>query len=81
MRIIRIIRIGLSNIRIQISDTSPIATLIKQRLRHQYMHNWYASVRETSKLEYYCQFKISFCFEKYLDVIQNDLFRQHTLWR
>ena len=45
-------------------------------LEDQYIQNWYASVRETSKLEYYCQFKTSFCFEKYLDVIQNDLVRK-----
>lgn len=49
---------------------------IKRRLRDQYIQNWNVSVRETSKLEYYCQFKTSFCFEKYLDVIQNDSIRK-----
>jgi hypothetical protein len=51
--------------------------IIKRRIRDQFIQTWNASINNTSKLEYYCQFKKSFGYEQYLDVVKNDTLRKH----
>ena len=43
--------------------------MFKQRLKDNYVQEWYSSTNETSKLKHYCQYKSSFEMEKYLSVI------------
>ena len=52
-----------------------ITSFLKQRLRDQYVQNWYECINSQSKLEYYCKFKNCFKYEKYLDVVDNAKYR------
>ena len=38
----------------------------------QYKQTWFTKINEMPKLNYYCKFKKSFQYEKYLDVLEND---------
>lgn len=53
----------------------PCFGLIKNRIRDQFMQSWYASISNSSKLEYYCQFKTEFKLEKYIECIASDSLR------
>ena len=40
--------------------------MLKQRLRDQYIQDWSTNIHASPKLEHYCKFKDTFCFEDYL---------------
>lgn len=63
--------LGFSNLIDNIEADFNYASLFKVRLRDQFIQEWNASIRDTTKLQYYCNFKKSFCFEEYLDKISN----------
>ena len=56
--------------------------MLKQRLRDQYLQDWSTNIRASPKLEHYCKFKDTFCFEDYLSKLQsNELRRNFTSLR
>ncbi|MCG7875093.1 MAG: reverse transcriptase family protein [Candidatus Thiodiazotropha endolucinida] len=64
--------LGFSNFWMTQEVDIPSYQLIKNRIRDNFTQSWYARISNTSKLEYYCQFKTEFKFEKYVDCIKND---------
>ena len=50
----------------------PSYEMIRNRIRGHFTQNWYATISEFSKLEYYCQFKTGFRFKKICGIISND---------
>ena len=48
-----------------------VLSLMKRRIRDQYIQEREMNVNNASKLEYYRRFKKNFEYEKYLDVIKN----------
>ena len=48
-------------------------SMLKQRLCDQYIKNG----RQTPKLEHYCKFKDTFCFEDYLSKLQSNELRRN----
>ena len=64
--------LGRSNIRLFFNPQVNYYPTIKNRLRDQFIQDWYQSVISTSKLEYYSQFKKKFEFESYLNKISNN---------
>lgn len=50
--------------------------MLKQRLRDQYLQEWSDTVDNQPKLDYYKKFKTEFCYEKYLDIVDNSNFRK-----
>ena len=53
----------------------PCFEVIRNRIRDHFTQHWYANICNTSKLEYYCQFKTEFKMEKYVECISNDKLR------
>ena len=53
----------------------PCFEVIKKRKRDHFTQHWYANICNSSKLEYYCQFKTEFKMEKYVECISNDKLR------
>ena len=47
-----------------------VLSLMKRRIRDQYIQEWEMNVNNASKLEYYRRFKKNFEYEKYLGVIK-----------
>ena len=45
------------------------------RIRDHFTQHWFANINNSSKLEYYCQFKTEFKMEKYVESISNDKLR------
>ena len=54
-----------------------VLSLMKRRIRDQYIQEWEMNVNNASKLEYYRRFKKNFEYEKYLDVIKNGAIRRN----
>lgn len=69
-------RLGYGDIWCNFNQEINYFPMLKQRLRDQYIQEWNASVQNVSKLDYFRQFKTSFCYEKYLDVISNSTIRK-----
>jgi hypothetical protein len=55
---------------------SDFSLIFKQRLRDQFIQNWHEQINNMPKLFYFRNFKSNFCFEEYLNVIQNDKLRK-----
>ena len=53
----------------------PSYEIIRNRIRDHFTQNWYATISDFSKLEYYCQFKTGFKLETYVECISNDSLR------
>ena len=53
----------------------PCFEVIRNRIRDHFTQHWYANICNSSKLEYYCQFKTEFKMEKYVECISNDKLR------
>ena len=53
-------------------------SLLKRRVRDQYIQLWNISINNTPKLDLYCQYKTTFCYETYLDSVKNDSLRKHV---
>ena len=49
--------------------------IIMNRIRDHFTQHWFANISNSSKLEYYCQFKTEFKMEKYVECISNDKLR------
>ena len=49
--------------------------VFRNRIRDHFTQHWYANICNSSKLEYYCQFKTEFKMEKYVECISNDKLR------
>ena len=47
-----------------------------ERIRDQFLQQWYSALRNSTKLNTYTSFKMHFCSEKYLDVVNNDNHRK-----
>ena len=68
-------------------DNIPNFSIIRTRIRDQFLQHWCSHINNTSKLEYYSIFKTSFGFEKYLECIINVkrvlllLGSQHIIWK
>jgi hypothetical protein len=55
---------------------------LKQRIRDQYIQNWKIEIHNVAKFEYFKQFKVDFCYEKYLDILTNSKHRElYTIFR
>jgi len=53
--------------------------MLKQRLRDQYIQECSTNIRASPKLEHFCKFKDTFCFEDCLSKLQsNELRRNFT---
>ena len=53
----------------------PCFEVIRNRIRDHFTQHWFANISNSSKLEYYCQFKTEFKMEKYVECISNDKLR------
>ena len=53
----------------------PSNEMIRNQIRDHFTQNWFDTFSDSSKLEYYCQFKTSFKLEKYFECISNDSLR------
>lgn len=69
--------LGFTDIRIDIDSNSNYLPLFVNRLHDQYIQEWFASINTMPKLDHYCKFKTSFCFEQYLEKNPNDKLRKH----
>ena len=49
--------------------------LLKQRVRDVYIQTWFECIQSQSKLKYYIIFKKEFCFETYLNCLDNEKHR------
>ena len=52
-------------------------TMLEQRIKDQYVQQWHDMVSNQPKLEYFNMFKCEFKYEKYLNAIENNIFRKH----
>lgn len=68
---------GLGNLWISQFERIPQFSVIKQRIRDQYIQTWNASLNSMSKLESYSRYKKTFEMEKYLQILSNDTLRKH----
>ena len=69
--------LGLSNLWNRQVESIPNFSIIKQRIRDQYLQKWSASLSSMSKLESYNRYKKTFNMEKYLQILSNDTLRKH----
>lgn len=67
--------LGFSHVWLNQDSEVPCYELIRNRIRDQFKQSWYASISNSSKLEYYCQFKTEFKLEKYIECIASDALR------
>ena len=75
-------RLGISNLWLEQNISAETITLVKQRIRDNYIQNWHAVIDSSPRLDYYRKFKTTFELESYLLNIQNDKLRkQLTLFR
>jgi len=68
--------LGYAHIRLFLDHNVYYYSLLKSRIRDQFVQEWHDSINAMSKLDSYCKYKTEFCFEKYLDVITNDKLRK-----
>ena len=50
--------------------------LFKRRVRDQFIQEWNTVINNCPKLDYYVKFKTVFCYENYLDKLNNDSLRK-----
>ena len=64
-------KLGFSQVWLNQYVEIPCLEVIKKRIKDYFTQHWYASICSSSKLEYYCLFKM----EKYIEYISNDKLR------
>ena len=69
--------LGFSHLLLDFDRSVNYTALLKSRLRDQFIQEWSNCISNTSKLDYYKRFKSSFCYEEYIDKIENDTLRKH----
>ena len=69
--------LGLSNLWNQQFEIVPQFSVIKQRIRDQYIQQWNASLSSTSTLKSYNRYKNTLVMEKYLQILSNEMLRRH----
>ena len=68
--------LGFTNIILNFDPSFNYTTLLKSRLHDQFIQEWGNCINNTSKLNYYERFKSTFCYEGYIDKIENDSLRK-----
>ena len=72
----KIERLGFGYILNNFDDTINYLPKLKQRLRDQYIQLWHDTLSSQTKMQYYIKFKTVFEYEKYLDAVSNENYRQ-----
>ena len=54
-----------------------MSLFLKTRISDQFKQEWSTSVNSMSKLDYYVKFKTTFCYEDYIDKLNNDSLRKY----
>jgi hypothetical protein len=67
--------LGYSNVWLHQYHEIDYICMLKQRVRDVYIQTWFECIQSQSKLKYYIIFKKEFCFETYLNCIDNEKHR------
>ena len=62
---------GFSHLLLNFDHSVDYTSLLKTRLRDQFIQEWSTCINNTSKLDYYKRFKTTFVYEEYIDKIES----------